>query len=679
MPNVNVKLTSTADMSGFVQLQAGLDKLGSDLQKKIRIPDLGKSILGGLGFGSGFAAINSTVGAFFRGFEERAKAAEAQAQKFKDTVDGLAASAEKLAQTKIANWIDGLAPADRMEAKKREIAALTAAIAEEQKKYAAAYNAIVELNSPTGKLVAVLKGSPEEGLEPGKGLNWMGSQAAWEAHQAFIARNMQAQVDAQTRLLELQTQLEALNRSAAADSKRMIDPQTGSEVAPGASSKIPNVLDRFKAENAAIAESVRNYLNTALKPALASESNLLEARQKQTVEARKLSAALAERDFARQAAAIEAERLLVQNNNLLTEQEKRGKILPLLERENQLIADRIEALKIAQGLEGDPAAAQALQDRIDRLEREKAQNAGGILGLQTPDTLTNRDQKSLRDMSDPSQHYQTAADGAAGGLIGFLTEAGTMADQLAEGIKSTLGAAVSGITQGIMGWVNGTMTFRQALGSIGQSILQTMLQTIIQMGVQWLINAALIKTGMLSIEATGDALRAARVAKENGAEAATLPAKTAGAAAAGISSFGVALAFGALAVALIMGLAAGFETGGFPSGKNALIRVNENGQESVLNARATSMLGRSGVDALNAGQLFIPPDAAAALTQPGYVPNLGGGGGGGSPVGGPDGAPMGDVTIANFDSRPTAEQYLRSRPGRRIVADIVKGVMEEIA
>ncbi len=45
-----------------------------------------------------------------------------------------------------------------------------------------------------------------------------------------------------------------------------------------------------------------------------------------------------------------------------------------------------------------------------------------------------------------------------------------------------------------------------------------------------------------------------------------------------------------------------FATGGFPRGRNANIMVNENGQESILNARATSNLGYGGVNALNSGQ-----------------------------------------------------------------------------
>ena len=51
-----------------------------------------------------------------------------------------------------------------------------------------------------------------------------------------------------------------------------------------------------------------------------------------------------------------------------------------------------------------------------------------------------------------------------------------------------------------------------------------------------------------------------------------------------------------------------FQDGGFPEGRNAQITVNENGQESVMNANATQRLGRRNIDALNNGarpdQLF---------------------------------------------------------------------------
>jgi hypothetical protein len=45
-----------------------------------------------------------------------------------------------------------------------------------------------------------------------------------------------------------------------------------------------------------------------------------------------------------------------------------------------------------------------------------------------------------------------------------------------------------------------------------------------------------------------------------------------------------------------------FQEGGFPRGQNALVRVNERGQESILNADATARLGFGGVNAMNSGQ-----------------------------------------------------------------------------
>lgn len=45
-----------------------------------------------------------------------------------------------------------------------------------------------------------------------------------------------------------------------------------------------------------------------------------------------------------------------------------------------------------------------------------------------------------------------------------------------------------------------------------------------------------------------------------------------------------------------------FEKGGFPQGRNANIKVNERGQESVLNADATATMGRGMITRLNAGR-----------------------------------------------------------------------------
>lgn len=61
------------------------------------------------------------------------------------------------------------------------------------------------------------------------------------------------------------------------------------------------------------------------------------------------------------------------------------------------------------------------------------------------------------------------------------------------------------------------------------------------------------------------------------------------------------LSAGMAAVQFAKVASAKFATGGFPTGRGAMIQVNEQGQEAVLNARATSRLGIAGVTAMNSG------------------------------------------------------------------------------
>ena len=60
-----------------------------------------------------------------------------------------------------------------------------------------------------------------------------------------------------------------------------------------------------------------------------------------------------------------------------------------------------------------------------------------------------------------------------------------------------------------------------------------------------------------------------------------------------------------------------FQEGGFPQGRNALIRVNESGQEAVLNAQAVSRLGREQIEQFNRGGDTMT--RSANLT---YAPNM---------------------------------------------------------
>ena len=68
-----------------------------------------------------------------------------------------------------------------------------------------------------------------------------------------------------------------------------------------------------------------------------------------------------------------------------------------------------------------------------------------------------------------------------------------------------------------------------------------------------------------------------------------------------LAAFGGAIATAQTATNIATIASQNFKTGGFPEGKDAIVRVNEDGQESILNARATSSLGKQNIDALNNG------------------------------------------------------------------------------
>ncbi len=61
-----------------------------------------------------------------------------------------------------------------------------------------------------------------------------------------------------------------------------------------------------------------------------------------------------------------------------------------------------------------------------------------------------------------------------------------------------------------------------------------------------------------------------------------------------------------------------FKTGGFPQGKNAMVQVNEAGQEAILNAGATNRLGAGAINALNNNS----PQAGGITNHISYAPTI---------------------------------------------------------
>lgn len=120
----------------------------------------------------------------------------------------------------------------------------------------------------------------------------------------------------------------------------------------------------------------------------------------------------------------------------------------------------------------------------------------------------------------------------------------------------------------------------------------------------------------------------------------------------------------------------GFEEGGMLHGGPQLIQVNENGQESILNARATAMLGEDTINAMNAGYFDLESRMASRVMEvpqssSHMAPSMG-------QQSGSQGT--GQVSIILVDSRNSqaARDFMESSSGRAIIVEVVRDQKVEV-
>jgi hypothetical protein len=323
---------------------------------------------------------------------------------------------------------------------------------------------------------------------------------------------------------------------------------------------------------------------------------------------------------------------LDQSRTLLDADRDRQK-LAILTRQKEEVAERIALLE--RELELSPS-----EDGRARLDALRSKQAG--IGA-------NMDGLAPRSLGD----------GAKEGLASTINQFGSDADIVARGVQASFSGVFEGLRGSIQGLIEGTMTWGDALRNIGSSILSGVISAIAEMFATWIAKRLLIHTLGLSF-------LAAEGAAETAKEADTLPAKTAGAAAAGISSYGLAIAGGLAAIALIASLSGGFAEGGAVSGpgtgtSDSIFARLSNG-EHVMTAAAVQRVGGHGVlDAINAGRI---PDLASSPAA-----------GGSSPAAAPA------VSMSNhfhFDPNEAMRQALADPAGRRLVTDLLRQIQYEI-
>ncbi|MBC8011210.1 MAG: hypothetical protein H7067_14075, partial [Burkholderiales bacterium] len=253
----------------------------------------------------------------------------------------------------------------------------------------------------------------------------------------------------------------------------------------------------------------------------------------------------------------------------------------------------------------------------------------------------------------------SAGDGIAQGAAATLNQFGSDADIVARGVQASFGGVFEGLKGSIEGLISGTMTWGDALRNIGSSILSGVISAIAEMFATWMVKRLMIFT-------FGETLKAAETTSTIAHETAALPAKTAGAVASGISSYGFALIGGLAALALIASLA--FADGGRVSGpgtstSDSIFARLSNGEHVMTAAAVQRVGGHAVLDEINAGR----------------VPNLvATGGGAASPGGAGGGQPASISNHFHFDANEALYRAMNDPAGRRIVTDLLRQIQHEI-
>jgi hypothetical protein len=223
---------------------------------------------------------------------------------------------------------------------------------------------------------------------------------------------------------------------------------------------------------------------------------------------------------------------------------------------NDLLQDELEArAKLAIAIQNSPLAGDSEQARAAALLKLDAENSAIAVRLnqlsgRTENTPVSRRVYAAQNVNNPlvNEDAMSAGDGITAGAADYITELGSTGERVAQNLRTNLGGAVSDISDGIYSWVSGAQSAGDAALNFVGSVLDRMLMTIIEMGVQWLVQQAIIQTGIFSIKATTSAARAADTAETVASEGAKTPVLAANAGFASIGSYGIASALGIAAL-----------------------------------------------------------------------------------------------------------------------------------
>lgn len=326
---------------------------------------------------------------------------------------------------------------------------------------------------------------------------------------------------------------------------------------------------------------------------------------------------------------------------------------------NELYKQRVEILgNIKQSLSqqdimltdsGGPANEDALNKlrEYDAILKEITVTEKKVFDNPDLDTFTDRMARNMRQLRDE-----------------FRNTGAAIADVFTRGIKG----AIRGVADGIWDVIDGTRTWGEIFQQVGRRIISD----LIEIAIQELFLDQLKRGLAMAWKAFTSFMRAEDVVESNASEAAKAPAFAANATLASIESWGIAVVVGLVAIGAILAATMGaFETGGVVRGGKQPIIVNEKGTESVLNARATAMLGEDTINRLNAGIIGgagLEARMAGSFTVPSETRI---GTGPATPTQTSNNQRM-HLLLVDSRNQQAAKDFMSSAAGRAMVLDIVK-------
>lgn len=397
-----------------------------------------------------------------------------------------------------------------------------------------------------------------------------------------------------------------------------------------------------------VGKLAREQINLQISTETAQRKQIQGAEKLAKAEAEKLATMRADQALADAISDTKRALAELESNRLLDNIEKDAARIPILQAQNAAIEKRIALLRQENATDSNPVSVEQRKAKTEKLADQKGTNDVAI-GNSQPGKISDS-QISAQNVIKDNGRGDSMGRGITDGLSGSVTQFGTDAQIVAGGIQASFQGAFQGISTSMQGLINGTMTWGDALRNISSTIMNSIIGAISDMFAKWLVGRA--AQGLASIAWT-QAETTAVIAGET----ASLPVKTAGAVASGISSYGLAIAGGIAALALIMAASGGFAEGGPVSGagtgtSDSIPAWLSNG-EYVMPAAETAKY-RPLLDSMRAGTL-----------NPGQLVSAGPAAGGGSNVAGNT-----QINIGLM-GHMSPQQWAESQSGESHIVDVI--------